>query len=116
MRHLMFIPLYFAFGVACANELPRSRPACASPAPLYDFEPTAPPNVVVTLKESVEDQKTAISLLEKKYGLKIGPRFNFRQYHIEAGTLAIVDALRCEPDVESVKYDDPNAVVVARRT
>lgn len=115
MRYLVFIPLCFALGPACANEVPRSRPACTDPAPLYNFDPTALPNIVVTLKDSVEDQKTAISLLEKKYALKFGPHFNFRQYHIEARTLAIVDALRCEPDVESIKYE-PDTVVVTRRT
>lgn len=101
----MFLPLYFAFGAACANEAPMSRPACASPAPLYNFDPMAPPSIVVTLKSSVLDPETAMSLMAKKDGFKIGHRFPPRRYFIEAVTLAMVDALRCEPDVESVGYD-----------
>lgn len=80
----MFVILYIAFNAAYANEAPTSRPACPNPAPLYNFDPMAPPSIVVTLKRSVADPEATMSLLAKKDGLKIGHRFPPREYFIEA--------------------------------
>ena len=111
MSRLLALVLGFAFIGTYANEVPRSlqplpsAPTCASPAPLYDLARTSPQGILVRLKSDVADPEAVMSVLTKKNGFTVAYRFPPRSYFVAAVTQTIVDALRCEPEVESVTFD-----------
>jgi hypothetical protein len=108
VSRILVLMLSFAFTSGSGNEVPgqlSSAPQCASPAPLYDGTRTSPPGIMVRLRSDVADPEAAISILAKKDGFTIAYRFPPRGYFVEAVTQRIIDALRCEPEVESVMFD-----------
>jgi hypothetical protein len=88
----------------------RTAPRCEHPAPLYDGSHTTPQGFTVTLKVSVKDPKRITTLMEKKHNFKVtqffwyGPAVSSAFFVFDVRP-SLIDALRCEPQVKSVRYD-----------
>jgi uncharacterized protein len=88
-------------------------PICTKPARLEGEVDAAAPDLVVTLKGFTADPKAVAAELSKKYGFEILWVFplnyggGFRASLLTSSELA---QLRCEPNVEVVRYDDETTV------
>jgi hypothetical protein len=105
-HHFAFVSIVTlgAFG----TTLGRAAPACAYPAPLHDGARTSPQGFTVKLKASVTDPKAAVSALEGRHGFKITEHWwygTYSAFFVFDVPAQLIDALRCEPEVESVRYD-----------
>jgi hypothetical protein len=87
-----------------------TAPRCAHPAPLYDGSRTTPQGFTVILKASVKDPKAITALLEKKRNFTVteywwyGPAVSAAFFVFDVQP-SLIDTLRCETQVRSVRYD-----------
>ena len=95
----------FSFPLCLAKE-PPSAPTCARPAPLETLGVSSGPVIVVTLKSDVAHPDAAIALLAKGAGFDVVHSSAPRTYLVVTGLhpIDVLDGLRCEAQVEGVKY------------
>jgi hypothetical protein len=103
---------WFSFPLCLAKE-PPSAPPCARPAPLDTVGVPSGPLIVVTLKSDVAHPDAAIAALAKRAGFDVVHPSPPRTYLVATGNhpIGVLDALRCEAQVEGVKYGSLARVV-----
>jgi len=105
-HHLVFVSIV-ALGVLGSGS-GHAAPVCAQPAPLNDGSRTSPQGFVVTIKASVKDPSALVSALEGRHHFKAthyGWYGKYASFFVFDVPPQLIDALRCEPDVESVTYE-----------
>ena len=106
------VSVILAAGLAgvVASPVGLAAPSCTQPAPLYHVAETQPPGVIVKFRRGVTDPVVAAAALARKLNFRVTRQWAYGGFFVANVTPNLIDALRCEPQVESVTYDAMTSV------
>ena len=86
------------------------EPNCERPAQLIGQPDSRAPGVFAEFRSDVRVPAAVAAALAKKHGFRISEQYPWGAIYIRDAPAALIDALRCEPEIKSLSYNAVTSV------